>query len=115
MFARQCDLYQVIRMIFEMNSCLMRLNNYQSSNLIREVKAQQKRIQRKRDILARNYLPSPCVFPLSCCKASKRKAFPFCDETPPKVRRCNYDECAIIYRGSDGNRLPVLTGMLETC
>ena len=124
LFGRQRDLDQVIRMIFEINSRLMHLNSQKASNtcqldnLIHEVKTQQKRIQRKRAILARNYLPAQCSFSISCCKASKRKASPFCDETlcRSKVRQCNesYDVCAIIYGGTDGNKSPVLKGMSET-
>ena len=65
-----------------------------------------------------NYLPLQSALSLSCCKASKRKATPFSDETPSRsnVRQCNesYEACSIIYGGSDGNKLPVLKGMLDT-
>ena len=124
LFAKQYDLDQVIQMIFEMNSSSIHLHNqkasgkYHLNNLTREVKSQQKRIQRKKDILVQNYLPLQSAFSLSCCKASKRKASPFSDETPSrsKVTQCNksYEACSIIYGGFDGNELPVLKGMLDT-
>ena len=124
LLAKQCDLDQVIRMIFEINLSLIKLNNqkasgiYQLNNLTREVKSQQKRVQRKKGKLVQNFLPLQSAFSLSCCKASKRKTSPFSDETPSrsKVRQCNesYDACSIIYGGSDGNKLPVLKGMLDT-
>ena len=114
LFAKQYDLDQVIRMIFEMNSSLIHLNKqkasgqHQLNNLTWEVKSQQKRIQRKKNILVQNYLLLQSAFSLSCCKASKRKASPFSDETPSrsKVRQCNesYETCSIIYGGSDGNK-----------
>ena len=90
LLAKQCDLDQVIRMIFEINSSLIKLNNqkasgiYQLNNLTREFKSQQKRVQRKKGKLVQNLLPLQSAFSLSCCKASKRKTSPFSDETPSR-------------------------------
>ena len=124
MLAKQYDLDRLIWMIFDMNSSLIHLNNqkasgkYQLNNLTGDVKSQQQRVQRKKYILVQNYLPLQSAFSLSCCKASKRKASLFSDETPSRseVRQYNesYIACPIIYGGSDGNKLPVLKGMLDT-
>ena len=51
-------------------------------------------------------------------KHPKGKLYHFAMKPPcrSKIRQCNesYEACAIIYGGIDGNKSPVLKGMLET-